>query len=303
MKQSLVDLIKSTIVIQCKLPCNIRKIEKSVISTREDNCYATTDEKDLAKIIYNNILNYSFDVFEMKGSDEVLLKRALDTRIRYSQGSSDKSKLSFGFYGEVLLHCMLQVIYNVPPLISKGHFYIIGNGESKGYDSYHLVEADGQLHLWFGEVKFREQSSSGIKSALDELSSKVLTDKYFKENNIIPIFDEMSKSDNYQKILKNNKLLELQNKWIEKGEVNIDDFKSNNIGVVYPILIAFDESSLGYDQSINNCISYIKKNYSEMKFDNISINSTIFFVFLPMKNVKNVKKTVIEWIECKEPLM
>jgi len=303
MSTSLLDLVKNTIVLKCSLPCNDRKIGKSAISTRDDNCYISTNETDIAKIIYNNIINYSFDAFEMKFDSEILLKKALYSRIRYNNAATDETKLSFGFYGEVLLHSILHVIYKAPPLISKGHFYIVGNGESKGYDSYHLVESDDQLHLWFGEVKFREQSSSCIKSALSELSNKVLTDNYFTENNLIPIFDEMSKNDKYNPVIANSKLQSIKIKWIEKGEITIDDFKKENIGIVYPIFIIFNQSTLGYDKSLENCIEYIKKNYSDLKFDDMSLETTIFFIFLPVDSVKEIKKTVIKWIESKEQLM
>lgn len=300
MKKSLIELITDTIVLQYDLPCGTRKIERSTLSSRQDDCYNAKTGEDLSKIIYNNIIHYAFDTFEMGVDDEILLTRALDARIKYSE-VADKDKLSLGFYGEVLLYSILHVIYKVPPAISKGHFYIIGNGESKGYDSYHLVEANKQIHLWFGEVKFRETSSNCIKSALDDLSKKVLTDEYFINNNIVPIFDEMSKSTNYVDLP--NKLNEIKQKWIEKGEIGIQDFKDDNINLVYPILLVFNQSPKGYDASIKNCISYIKANYSTLKFEKMSINTKIFFVFMPVENVKIIKQTVIAWIESKAPLM
>lgn len=299
MKESIIELIKKTIVLQFKLPCDTRKFERSIISTLDDNCYASMKGEDLASIIYNNILHYSFDTFEMTVDDEVLLSKALQTRIKYSE-AADKDKLSLGFFGEVLLHSILHVLYKVPPLISKGHFYIIGNGESKGYDCYHLIEAGNHIHLWFGEVKFRETSAACIQSALDDLSTKMLTDDYFLNNNIIPIFDEMSKSANYTI---SDRLSKIKEKWIEKGAITIDDFKNDSIRLVYPILIIFNQSVLGYDTSVKNCINYIKRKYSDLKFDKMSIGSDIFFVFMPVESVKDVKSTVIKWIDSKAPLM
>lgn len=297
------DLVQRTIVLQCNLPSEERKLKQSHLSNKSDNCFEITDLVDLSKVIYNNIINYAYDAFEMRYDNDVLLKRALYSRIRYNDEASDKAKLGYGFYGEVLLHAVLNVIYKVPPLISKGHFFIMGNGESKGYDSYHLIESGEHIHLWFGEAKFREQSASCIKTALDNLESKVLTDKYFTDNNFIPIFDEMQKSDSYEAQLKSSRLLDIKNKWIEKGEINIEDFKAEKIGIVYPVLIAFNESSKGYDKSIANCIDYIKDNYVNILFDKLSIDRTIFFIFIPMKDVKTVKNTVIQWIESKEQLM
>lgn len=303
MKQTLTDLVQNTIILQCSLPCSSRKLNQTDLSNAEDNCFEINDLGDLSKIIYNNIINYAYDTFEMLYEEEVLLQRALYSRIRYNHEATDEAKLGYGFYGEVLLHALLYVIYKVPPLISKGHFFIVGNGESKGYDSYHLVESGDQVHLWFGEAKFREQSASCIKTALESLDSKVLTDQYFTNNNFIPIFDEMSKNSTYDPLLKSNRLLAIKNKWIEKAEINIEDFQAEKIGIVYPILIAFNQSSLGYDKSVANCLDYIKKNYSTLKFDKLSLERTIFFIFIPMQDVKSVKNTVIQWIESKEQLM
>lgn len=303
MKQSLIDLVKNTVVFECSLPCHPRISERTPLSTKEDNCFKIVDSDNLSKAIYNNIINYAFDAFEMLQEEEVLLKKALYSRIRYNHDATEEAKLGYGFYGEVLLHALLHVIYKAPPLISKGHFFIAGNGESKGYDSYHLVEAAGRIHLWFGEAKFRETSASCIKTALDEIGSKVLTDRYFLENNFIPIFDEMAKNTQYDAALANSQLLGIKTKWINKGIINIEDFKENNIGVVYPIMIAFKQSTLGYDKSITNCLDYIKKNYSTLTFDKLSIERTIFFIFIPMENVKQIKNTVIKWIESKEQLM
>lgn len=300
MKKSIVELIKESIVLEYNLPCDIRKFEKTVLSSRNDNCYSTRSNEDLSSIIYNNIIHYAFDTFEMGIDDEVLLTRALNARIKYSE-VAEKDKLSLGFFGEVLLYSILHSIYKVHPAISKGHFYIIGNGESKGYDSYHLVEANGHIHLWFGEVKFRNTSPSCIKDALENLSNKILTDNYFIDNNIVPIFDEMSKSTNYNTLP--DKLQSIKNKWIEKGSVTMDDFINNNIKLVYPILIIFNQSKRGYDASIQNCINYIKANYSSLTFDKISLDTKIFFVFMPVEDVKAIKEKVIKWIELKEPLM
>jgi hypothetical protein len=303
MKQNLTDLVQRTIIFQCNLPCDDRKLKQTHLSDKDDNCFEIKDLAGLSKIIYNNIINYAYDTFEMLHDDDVLLRRALYSRIRYNHQANEEAKLGYGFYGEVLLHALLQVIYKVPPLISKGHFFIVGNGESKGYDSYHLIQAGEQIHLWFGEAKFREQSASCIKTALDNLNTKVLTDKYFTENNFIPIFDEMHKSAIYDPVLESSRLMEIKNKWIEKGEIKIEDFQAANIGIVYPIMIAFNESRKGYDKSISNCLDYIQKNYNKLTFNKLSLNRTIFFIFIPMKDVKAVKTTVIQWIESKEQLM
>lgn len=298
MKKELIDLINDTILLEYVLPSGTPKIDKSVITTHNDHCYKSNNDGNLSQIIHDSIVSYSYDSFEFVTSEEVLFNKALGNRIRYDKEASDSTKLGYGFFGEVLLHSILKIIYKVPPLITKGHFTIIGNGESKGYDSYHLIEAaDGSIDLWFGEVKFRETSSSCISSALSEISTKVLTDKYLTKNNLVPIFDEMKKNPEYDKKFKDSKLMNLRDKWIMQGILDINDLKNDNITLVYPILISFDKSTKGYDASIINCINYIKKNYSDLKFESISIPVRLFFIFLPVDSVGSIKKQVLKWIK------
>ncbi len=304
MKEELIQLIKDTIVLEYRLQNVDKGINKSVISTVNDYCYSHKSDMDLALIIHNSIIDYSFDSFEINVDKQVLFNRALKSRIRFNENDDDETKLNYGFFGEVLLSSILRIIYKTETLISKGHFTIVGNGESKGYDSYHLIQnSKGNIHLWFGEVKFRAASSSCLKSALDSLGTKILTDKYLSENNLIPIFDEMSKNPEYDKKFSGSKLIELRNKWIDKGILDINDFVQESIKIIYPILISYNKSKRGYDKSIENAINYIEKNYSDLTIDNLSLEHSIFFIFIPVDNVKFIKEQVLEWIDLKEPLI
>lgn len=301
MKDELIQLIKDTIIKSYTLKNDDLGIDKSVLSNSKDYCFKSAKDEDLAKIILDSIIDYSYDSFEIKGDPEVLFKRALYERIRYNHDSSDEAKLSYGFFGEVLLHSILRVLYNSPPLISKGHFFIEGNGESKGYDSYHLVQnSNDKIHLWFGEVKFRETSASCLKSALDNLDKKILTDEYFLKNNLIPIFKELEKNPKYEEKFKESKLFQIKEKWINKGKLSISDFKSENISVIYPILISCNHSKKGYDATIKNCINYILKKYENTTINKFSLDLKLFFIFLPVNDVKEIKQKVLEWIDLKE---
>lgn len=304
MKDELIKLIKDSVIFEYQLPHIEKGIDKSVISNINDYCYKIISDLELARIIHNSIIEYSFDSFEMNVDENVLFNRALKSRIRYNETDTEDTKLNYGFFGEVLLHVFLRVFYKADPLISKGHFTIVGNGESKGYDSYHLVEKDdGTIHLWFGEVKFRITSSSCLKSALDNLSSKILTDSYLRDNNLIPIFDEMSKNPKYNEKFNGSKIIELRDEWINKGQIKIEDLLNAKIKLIYPILISFNKSVEGYDKSIINAINYIKSNYSNFHIDDLSIQASIFFIFLPVDDVKAIKTQVLEWIDLKEQLI
>ncbi len=53
MRKTLADLIDNTIVFQYKLPNCAKGIDKTILSTNEDSCYASTDFDDFVSIIYN----------------------------------------------------------------------------------------------------------------------------------------------------------------------------------------------------------------------------------------------------------
>lgn len=80
---------------------------------------------------------------------------------------------------------MLYIFYEVPPVIARGHLYqVLENGETKGYDAYHLIDNNGQTELWFGEVKFYASFSgatTGNNGAITNLK-KAVSDDYLNTN-------------------------------------------------------------------------------------------------------------------------
>lgn len=183
MRKNLLDLINRTIVYKYDLPHAKLSIEKTILSTCNDKCYEAVDQNNLSEIIYNSIIEYSFNEFEINDSDyNDLLETALQERIRFKDDDSDEVQLKYGFFGEVVLYAILKVIYGVDSLISKGYFYSpIENSEAKGYDSYHLIESNSKIQLWFGESKFHKSYSTAIDDVLKKISNS-LSDKYLKNN-------------------------------------------------------------------------------------------------------------------------
>ena len=72
-----------------------------------------------------------------------------------------------------------------------------------------------------------------------------------------------------------------------------------------PIFIAYEKASRDtYHQSIKKCIDHIAVEYARI---GINIPATfdyrLFFIFLPLSEVKQIKESVIQWIDSQEPLM
>ncbi|TDQ24012.1 Hachiman antiphage defense system protein HamA [Tenacibaculum caenipelagi] len=298
MRNELLNLIRNTILYRYDLPHIEKDISNSVFSTENDKCYETSDINSLSEIIYNSIIEYSLSNLDFEKNEfEKLHAIALKTKLKYNELSSETIKISHGFHGETVLFCILYAILNSKPAISRGYFYNpLESSETKGYDSYHLIENNGTTELWFGEVKFRTTHSSGIKSALDSIE-KAISDDYLASN-----FLAMTNFKNSFNI-EGTKIEEIIRNWEDNPVVDIiEEIKKHNLKLIYPIVILYNKSSDGYDKSIKNAISYIEERYSSLNFK-LSIPYSIYFIWIPVEDVRQIKLNVIEWIESKKPLM
>tara|TARA_B100000767_G_C19632285_1_gene478780 strand:- start:255 stop:701 length:447 start_codon:yes stop_codon:yes gene_type:complete len=147
MRESLKELLDKTLIWEYSLPDDKIDIDAVSISSWKDDAFLCTCEDSLAEIIYNSIVEYSHNEFELNTQDfDALLTVALRTKIKYKDWQTQETKIKYGFYGEVLLYSILNHFYHSKPLISRGYFYNpLENSETKGYDSYHLVEYEGSV--------------------------------------------------------------------------------------------------------------------------------------------------------------
>ncbi|MEA9414338.1 Hachiman antiphage defense system protein HamA [Flavobacterium sp. PL02] len=298
MRKSLLDLINKTIVYKYDLPNSGAGIFSTIYSTENDRCYAANDKDDIAEIIFNSIIEYSFNEFDITGKDyQALHTVALRNKLKYNPAATEETKIKYGFFGEVLLYSLLMVMFKAKPLIARGYFYNpLENAETKGYDSYQLVENKGITELWFGEVKFHISHISGINSVMENID-KALSDWYF-ENNIIAIHNHKNNLN-----LKGSKIEVILNEWEQNPIIKIgDEIKKHGIKLVYPILLLYEDDLKGYDGNIKKIPEYIKKKFSAKKFS-LSIDYSIFFILLPIEKVKETKLSVIQWIESRKPPM
>lgn len=300
MREALKKLVQETIIYKYSLPNN--DIDLVKLSEHNDHCFYCQDENILSEIIYNLILEYSFHEYEFNNQNlDNLLEIALRTKLRHSIDTNIPG-VNHGFFGEILLYAILHIFYNTSVLIARGKFYKpLDNTETKGYDSYHLVEIDDKIELWFGEVKFRQSfccsQTSCVSSAIDGLE-KVLSDEYLESN----FFELENYRNNFN--IKDSKIEQILDNWKSKASyINlIDEIKEHNITLVYPILLIYDDNEVDYDKKIKKAVDKINENFSEKQYP-LSIDYKLFFIFLPVSAVSNIKKEVIKWIESKKPLI
>ncbi|MET0943993.1 MAG: DUF1837 domain-containing protein [Flavobacterium sp.] len=298
MRQSLLDLIEKTIVYQYDLPNPTVGISKTIISIDNDQCFKSIDKNDFAEIIYNSILEYSFNEFEIIDKDYNKLHYiALQNRLKFNPDLDLDQKIKYGFLGEVILFSVLYVLFKSQPLIARGYFYSpLEKSETKGYDSYHLIENNKQTELWFGEVKFHKNFKTGIDSIFKNID-KAISDEYLKTN----VFAISNQINNLH--YKGSKIETVIKDWEENPYLNIiDELIQHKMKLVYPVMLLYEEDNLGYDESIKNIPKYIQEKYAANTF-NISVDYSIFFILVPMKDVKKIKQEVIKWIELRKPLM
>lgn len=294
MRETLKELVRHTIILKYELPNRERGIERTPLTTHKDRCYNIANDDNLVDIIYNSIIEYSFNEFDINRDDyNRSMNIALQTKIR------ENPEKSHGFFGEVLLHSILCEFFNTEILIARGYFYCpTSKNEVTGFDSYHLIQYNDRVQLWFGEAKFRLKYHQAIDEIIQKLSS-TLSDDYLRSN--ILAFENHKTN------------LNLQGSIVEKI---LNDFKQNpqiiiadklceyNVSLVYPVLMVYDGGTDNYDNNIKKILNYLVKKYNEISPKiSLSTDYTIFFMLIPIKSVNTIKDEVIKCIKLKKPVI
>ena len=158
---------------------------------------------------------------------------------------------------------------------------------------------EGNIDLWFGEAKFYVQYKSAITPVMEKLSTS-LSDGYLNRN-LLAIIDERPHITTHNEQLEN-----LLNSWEENPDINLSqEIKNRGIRLIYPIFIAYQKNSTDqYHQSIKKCIEHIASEYTRLNIIvPASFDYRLFFIFLPLLEVKQIKENVIKWIDSREPLI
>lgn len=126
MRNGLDALISRTVGLMYTLPTVDGSIPKITVSTQNDECYKVlSSDIELAKVIYNGIIDYSFEESKIDLTKlDVFQKRALKTKLKFTRTDSIDRQLAYGFYGEVLLYLLLQKFHNVNTFNRVGIFII-----------------------------------------------------------------------------------------------------------------------------------------------------------------------------------
>lgn len=153
--------------------------------------------------------------------------------------------------------------------------------------------------MWLGEVKFRQafccSETSSVKSAIDGLE-KALSDNYLRDN-VLAMYNIRNNFD-----IKDTKIEKILNDWNGNPIQIIEEAKKYNMTLVYPIFIIYENNEDDYNDKIKNAVDKINEKFEKQSYG-LSIDYKLFFVFLPVSEVKKIKQEVIEWIESRKPLL
>ncbi|MBX7135520.1 MAG: DUF1837 domain-containing protein [Fimbriimonadaceae bacterium] len=83
---------------------------------------------------------------------------------------------SRGEFGELILHAAVKDFFGGQPAVSKIYYKDSPNDTVKGFDCVHVVEANGSLELWIGEVKYYQNLSQAIRDVIAEIEVHLKAD-------------------------------------------------------------------------------------------------------------------------------
>jgi hypothetical protein len=87
---------------------------------------------------------------------------------------------------EIVLYGVMRRHYDALPVVPKIFYKQNSQDNAKGADSVHIVIADGDFSLWFGEAKFYNSiENARLASIIESVANALNTEKLKKENSII----------------------------------------------------------------------------------------------------------------------
>lgn len=294
MREAIIQFFKQTIVKKYTLPHG--EVGKSVWTTVDnDVCFSHTRDEDIAKIIYESIIDYTFNDDEIAESTDlnVLQREAIITRLRYEE-EDNSIRERYGFYGEVLFNMLLRAKLRTTPIIAKGYFYdILRPGENHGYDSFHIIKSGDTTNLWFGEVKFHQRYQDAVDGVFDKIGDALSND--YLQNNLLAILPKRRDLN-----IDNETVNGIINRLRQNPKTSIASLHEEfSLRLMYPVFIVCN-SLRDYDSTIAHMMNYINGMTVEWKALDVPVD--VFFIFLPIGDAKTIKQTVIEWIESDQQL-
>ena len=103
----------------------------------------------------------------------------------------------------------------------------------------------------------------------------------------------------YEHLATGSRIPAIIDAWRDNPMINMAiEAQKYNMHLVYPMLVIFDNKANSYEE----LVTHIRNEYSTIN-PTLTIPNTIFFIFLPVNNSREIKTQVLQWINQKQPLM
>lgn len=177
-----------------------------------------------------------------------------------------------GEIGELILHAIVRQEFHTMPLISKIFYKDSPNDTVKGFDCVHIIENNGELELWLGEVKFYQDFKSASRDVCAELEAHVQSTYLRKEFIAIcnKLDDRHPESTSVASLLNKN--------------TSLDKIFSR---IVFPVLITYESETVKSNTSL--CLEMIdglkketSENYRHFKEKIPDLKSAIHLIMVPL---------------------
>lgn len=192
---------------------------------------------------------------------------------------TDKYKLR-GEFGELFLHIALRQVHKSVPAISKLYWKDSVNSTVKGYDAVHVVELNGKLELWLGEVKFYSDANSAINEVVSEIKDH--TGLQYMKNEVALIANKLDKQSAHYPTL--SKLLH--------PNTSLDEVFD---AACVPVLITYNSEALkSHSKSTPQYIEALKSEVDEIlakmttKLNALSLPVRVHLFLIPLNSKSNL---------------
>lgn len=118
-------------------------------------------------LFHRHLASFALSFTEYNSVDGDTAGRSMSRAAKMVYSTDKYSKR--GEFGELILHGIARDFFNAQPAVSKIYYKDSDNDTVKGFDSVHIVEADGKIELWLGEVKYYKKLSAAIRDVTAEL--------------------------------------------------------------------------------------------------------------------------------------
>jgi hypothetical protein len=151
---------------------------------------AWRDDELVADVFYRHLASFALSFTEFSDIDGETAARSL-RKAAEAVYATDKYKRR-GEFGELLLHAAARDFFGAQPAVSKIYYKDSANDTVKGFDCVHVIEHDGRLELWLGEVKFYSDLASAIRDSTAELAGHLERD--FLRREFMAITNKLDRS-------------------------------------------------------------------------------------------------------------